>query len=101
MPSRSSDRSTTATSASIFTPRAASTSAEPLRLEIARLPCLATGTPAAAVTSAAAVLTLNVRQPSPPVPQVSISRCAAMRIGVMCRRMAIGGAGNFLRPFRL
>jgi hypothetical protein len=34
---------------------------------------LATGTPQAAVTMAAAVLTLMVLEPSPPVPQVSTS----------------------------
>ena len=39
---------------------------------IARLPCLATGTPVAATTSAAAVEMLNVPLPSPPVPTTSI-----------------------------
>ena len=41
-------------------PSASSTSAEPDRDVIARLPCLATGTPAAATTSAAVVEMLNV-----------------------------------------
>ena len=49
----------------------------------ARLPCLATGTPAAAATIAAAVLTLNVRQPSPPVPHVSTTPLRSVRMGVM------------------
>ena len=53
-----------------------------------RFPCLATGTPAAAVTSAAAVLMLKVSAPSPPVPQVSISPSRDERMGVMFRRMA-------------
>ena len=57
----------------MFTPSAESTSAEPLRLVTARLPCLATGTPAAAVTSAAVVLMLNSFELPPPVPQVSIT----------------------------
>ena len=42
----------------IFTPKAASTSAAPEREVAARLPCLATGTPQAAVTIAANVETL-------------------------------------------
>ena len=52
-------------------PRASSTSAEPDLEVIARLPCLATGTPAAATTSADAVEMLNVPLPSPPVPTTS------------------------------
>ena len=55
------------------TPSASSTSALPDRLETLRLPCLATGTPHAATTIAAAVETLSVPSPSPPVPQVSIT----------------------------
>ena len=43
----------------------------PQWLETDRLPCLATGTPAAATTKAAVVETLKVPEPSPPVPQVS------------------------------
>src|SRR3954451_4794594 len=68
------------------TPRAANTSALPLRLDTERLPCLTTGTPAAATTRAVAVLMLNVPEPSPPAPQVSrtgragqLSRCIAPR----------------------
>ena len=63
---------TSAMSASMVTPRAASRSAEPEREESARLPCLATGTPQPAATSAAAVEMLNVPLASPPVPQVSM-----------------------------
>jgi len=37
------------------------------RLEIDRLPCLATRAPAPAITNAAIVEMLNVEQPSPPV----------------------------------
>ena len=54
-------------------PRASRTSAEPHLLVTARLPCLATLTPAAAATRAAAVEMLKVFAPSPPVPQVSTS----------------------------
>ena len=46
----------------------------PARLEAARLPCFATGTPAPATTKAAAVEMLKVSAPSPPVPQVSTAR---------------------------
>ena len=63
--------STISGGASMLTPRASSTSALPQLLETARLPCLATVTPAAATTKAAVVEMLNVLQPSPPVPQVS------------------------------
>src|ERR1017187_7329987 len=52
-------------------PQASSRSALPHWLEIERLPCLATCTPAPATTKAATVEMLNVLAPSPPVPQVS------------------------------
>ena len=58
-------------------PSASSTSADPEREVIARLPCLATGTPAAAATSAAVVEMLNVPLPSPPVPTTSIAPSGA------------------------
>ena len=66
------------------TPSASSTSAEPRPSSTARLPCLATPAPAPAATSAAVVETLNVRSPSPPVPQVSTrsARRGATAIGV-------------------
>src|SRR5215469_4846795 len=66
---------------SILTPSAVSTSAEPERDEIERLPCLATGTPAPATTKAAQVEMLYVPLASPPVPQVSIDPSGA-RTGV-------------------
>ena len=56
-------------------PHASSRSALPHWLEIERLPCFATCTPAPATTNAAMVEMLNVLQPSPPVPQVSSSVC--------------------------
>jgi hypothetical protein len=71
------ERSTRAMSASMLTPSAVRMSAEPARDDSARLPCLATGTPQAATTSAAAVDTLNVPEASPPVPQVSIAPSGA------------------------
>src|SRR5689334_24228166 len=60
-------------SASILTPRAASTSAAPLLEEAARLPCLATGTLQAAQTKATAVEMFKVPAWSPPVPHTSIA----------------------------
>ena len=45
---------------SVRTPSASSTSAEPALEVIARLPCLATGTPAAAATMAAVVEMLKL-----------------------------------------
>jgi len=56
-----------------FTPSASRTSALPQWEETARLPCLATTTPAAATTKAVVVETLKVPEPSPPVPTISIS----------------------------
>ncbi len=56
----------------MLTPSAVSTSAEPDFDDSARLPCLATGTPQPATTSALAVEMLKLPEESPPVPQVSI-----------------------------
>ena len=57
----------------MFTPSCSRQSAEPLLLDIERLPCFATGIPAAAITNDAVVETLNVPVPSPPVPTMSIT----------------------------
>ena len=101
MPSSSRQRSTCGMLASMFTPSSASTSAEPLRLVTLRLPCLATGTPPAAMTSAAVVLMLKTSLPPPPVPQVSSSWAYRLRMGVMWARIARGGAGDFFRRLAL
>ena len=76
---------TSAMSASMVTPRAASRSAEPEREESARLPCLATGTPQPAATSAAAVEILKVPFASPPVPQVSMAPSGASMLSARAR----------------
>ena len=85
----------------MLTPSSANTSAEPLRLVMLRLPCLATGTPAAAATIAAVVLTLNIAEPPPPVPQVSSN----LRVAAADRRHVPahggGGAGDFVDRFAL
>src|ERR1044072_4739987 len=77
----SSFRQTSETSggAATLTPSAASTSALPERLVAARLPCLVTGSPAPAMTKAAAVETLKVFAALEPVPAVSTKRsCRAL-----------------------
>src|SRR5258705_11275174 len=58
--------------ADTLTPNSVSTSALPDLLLAARLPCLATGRPAAAITKAEAVETLNVFALLEPVPAVSM-----------------------------
>ncbi len=73
--------------ASTLTPSAASTSAPPVREDSARLPCLATGTPAPATTKVTAVETFSVPALSPPVPQTSIAPSGAV-IAVIRLRMA-------------
>ena len=62
---------------------------------IARLPCLATGTPAAAATSAAVVEMLNVPLPSPPVPTTSIAPSGASTRTTRSR-IARGEAGQLV-----
>src|SRR5438477_475281 len=74
------------------TPSAARTSALPLRLDAARLPCLTTGTPAAAITRAAVVLMLNVPAPSPPVPHVSSTFLGPVSRPTMCSRRTAAAA---------
>jgi len=80
--------STMSGGASTATPSASRTSADPQRLLTARLPCLATGMPAPAVTSAAAVDMLNVSAASPPVPQVSTTGSPPASMNTACRRIA-------------
>ena len=70
---------------SIFTPSAASTSAAPERDESARLPCLATGTPAPATIKAAQVEMLNEPEASPPVPTTSIASGGAATRSILSR----------------
>ena len=72
------------------TPSAASTSALPALLVTERLPCLATGTPAPAMTKAAVVEMLKVPLWSPPVPTMSVSgrgcgACTATALSRMAR----------------
>ena len=70
---------------SILTPSAASTSAAPDRDDSARLPCLATGTPAPATISAAQVEMLNEPEASPPVPTTSMASGGALTRSILAR----------------
>src|SRR6516225_8762149 len=70
---------------SMFTPKAESTSAAPDRDDKARLPCLATGTPAPATISAAQVEILNEPEASPPVPTTSIASGGACTRSIFAR----------------
>ena len=70
---------------SILTPSAASTSAAPERDDSARLPCLATGTPAPATISAAQVEMLNEPEASPPVPTTSMASGGAATRSILAR----------------
>src|SRR5919201_2549929 len=70
---------------SIFTPSAPSTSAAPEREDSARLPCLATGTPAPATMNAAQVETLTEPEPSPPVPTTSTASGGALTRSILLR----------------
>ena len=69
----------------MLTPSAVSTSAAPERDDSARLPCLATGTPAPATMSAAQVEILNEPEASPPVPTTSIASGGAATRSIFAR----------------
>jgi len=71
IPTSATQRATSSGPRSIRTPSASSMSAPPLADDAARLPCLTTGTPAAATTIAAIVEMFTVLAPSPPVPTMS------------------------------
>ena len=77
MPASATQRPTWAGVRSSLTPSEASTSAAPERDDSARLPCLATGTPAPATMKAAQVETLTDPEPSPPVPTISTASAGA------------------------
>ncbi len=87
MPVFATQNSTPAAGRSTFTPRASSTSAEPLFDDTDRLPCLTTGTPAPVHTSAAAVEMLNVPLKSPPVPHRSMASSASTAMGTAKARI--------------
>src|SRR5271170_2965876 len=69
----------------MLTPSAVSTSAAPERDDNARLPCLATGTPAPATMKAAQVEMLNEPEASPPVPTTSTASAGATTPSILPR----------------
>ena len=68
-----------------MTPSACSTSAAPDFDDSARLPCLATGTPAPATMKAAQVEMLNEPEASPPVPTTSMASAGAFTPSILAR----------------
>jgi len=78
MPASAMQRPTCSGVMSMLMPSAASTSAAPEREDSARLPCLATGTPAPATMKEAQVETLTEPEPSPPVPTTSTASGGAV-----------------------
>src|SRR6201996_7922656 len=85
MPASRTQRPTCSGRRSIFTPSEASTSAAPERDDSARLPCLATGTPAPATMKEAQVEALTEPEPSPPVPTISTASAGAVTRSILAR----------------
>src|SRR6476659_9748319 len=85
MPASATQRPTCSGLMSILTPSEASTSAAPERDDNARLPCLATGTPAPATMKEAQVETLTEPEPSPPVPTTSTASAGALTRSILAR----------------
>src|SRR5215211_1422452 len=101
-PISSMHRATASGSRSIRTPRASRRTAEPDRLVLERLPCLATAHPAPQATSAAAVEMLNVDGP-PPVPAVSTRSFRPASTWAAKRRMVLASptSSATVSPFAL
>src|SRR5471030_879289 len=85
IPVSATQRPTCSGEMSILTPSEDSTSAAPARDDSARLPCLATGTPAPATMNAAQVETLTEPEPSPPVPTTSTASAGARTRSILAR----------------
>src|ERR1700744_2292644 len=85
MPASRMQRPTSSGDRAIFTPSDDSTSAAPEREERARLPCLATVTPAPATMNEAQVETLTDPDPSPPVPTISTASAGAVTRSILPR----------------
>ncbi len=99
---RESTRATTSGSTLVRTPSASSTSALPHRLEMERLPCLATRTPGARHHKRATVEMLKVEVPLPPVPHVSSTgRAVRNRERHGNRPHGAREAGQFIHCFTL
>src|SRR5579863_3640843 len=85
MPTSAIQRPTASGERLMLTPSAERTSAAPEREDSARLPCLATGTPAPATISAAQVEMLNEPDASPPVPTTSMALDGASTRSILPR----------------
>ena len=85
IPVSATQRPTWAGVMSILTPSEDNTSAAPERDDSARLPCLATGTPAPATMNEAQVDTLTEPEPSPPVPTTSTASAGASTRSILER----------------
>src|SRR6202140_663463 len=85
IPASATQRPTCSGLMSILTPSEDSTSAAPERDDNARLPCLATGTPAPATMKEAQVDTLTEPEPSPPVPTTAIAPAGAVARSILLR----------------
>src|SRR6185503_18936596 len=94
MPISATLRATSSGPRSIRTPRASSVSAPPDSDDAARLPCLTTGTPAAAQTMAAMVDRLTVLAPSPPVPTTSTVSVPILSVGTLRACFSIMSASS-------
>lgn len=75
-------------------PSASSVSAPPDNEDAARLPCLTTGTPAAATTIAAMVDRFTVLTPSPPVPTTSTASSGTVSAGNGCAWLSMTPASS-------
>ena len=98
------ERAASAGVKSTLMPSASTTSALPTGEVTARLPCLATVTPAAAHRMATVVEMLNVLKRSPPVPTTSRISRASRQVGINRRRngfvtQGTGERGDFVRRF--
>src|SRR5258706_3399114 len=85
MPAWAPQRPTCCALMSILTRREDNPSAAPERDDSARLPCLATGTPAPATMNEAQVETLTEPEPSPPVPTTSTASAGALTRSILAR----------------
>ena len=87
---------------SIFTPNFSKTSAAPHLELAARLPCLATFTPLAAITIDDVVEILNELEPSPPVPTIS-KTSSSFNNFIQCSRIpaALPVISSIVSPFKL
>src|SRR5882757_8590144 len=95
IPTSARQRETPSGGRSMATPSASSRSAAPDREDAARLPCLITGTPAAATTMAVMLEMSTLCEPSPPVPTTST---AALVSGTRRALASIASASPAISP---